>query len=329
MTAVVDCAVQARSDTPVSELATWPARAGALAVDVLPGAGVVATMALLALTAPADSGLWWLFTGVGAVTLFVMALNRLVLPHAVGWTLGRALFGIAVVRSSGEPLGVWRLTARELAHLLDTLALFVGWLWPLWDRRRRTFADLLAKTEVHRVAGPRRNMRQLVAGVLIAAAVLCTAGAALGYALLYRQERAVDAARVQVAQQGPRIVEQMLSYGADTLAEDFERARTLTTDDYRPQLMAQQQVVQDAAQAGEATTNEYWTVNSVVLTDPPATPTQASMLLAMQGQRGVNPNDLKFITATVRVNFEKSPDGQWRVDNLTVLKQPQMSQAGQ
>lgn len=329
MTAVADIAVQAPSDKSISELASWPARAGAIAVDILPGAGVITTMALLALTAPADSGLWWLFTAVGAVVLFAMALNRLVLPHAIGWTLGRALFGIAVVRGSGEPVGVWRLTLRELAHLLDTLALFVGWLWPLWDRRRRTFADLLAGTEVHRVAGPARDMRRLVAGVLVAAAVLCAAGAGLGYAVLYRHERAVDEARAQVAQQGPRIVEQMLSYGADTLTEDFARAQTLTTDDYRPQLTAQQQLVQDASQGGEATTNEYWAVNSVVLTDPPVTPTQASMLLAMQGQRGANPNDLKFITATVRVNFEKSPDGQWRVDNLTVLKQPQMSQAGQ
>ena len=43
------------------------------------------------------------------------------------------------------------LMLRELAHLLDTAALFIGWLWPLWDRRRRTFADLLLRTEVHGV----------------------------------------------------------------------------------------------------------------------------------------------------------------------------------
>ena len=54
-----------------------------------------------------------------------------------------------------------------------------------------------------------------------------------------------------------------------------------------------------------------------------------SMLLAMQGQRGADPKDVKFITATVRVDFDKSHDGQWRVANLTVLKKPQMSQGGQ
>jgi Mce-associated membrane protein len=60
-----------------------------------------------------------------------------------------------------------------------------------------------------------------------------------------------------------------------------------------------------------------------------ATPEHASMLLAMQGQRGIDPSQLKFITATVRVDFDKSRDGQWRVANLIVLKKPQMNQAGQ
>ncbi len=81
-------------------------------------------------------------------------------------------------------------------------------------------------------------------------------------------------------------------------------------------------------QAG-ATSNEYWAVSSAVLTNPPVTPDRASMLMAMQGQRGDDPKDLKFITATVRVDFVRSDDGQWRVANLTVLKKPQMNQAGQ
>ena len=46
------------------------------------------------------------------------------------------------------------------------LAVFVGWVWPLWDRRRRTFADLLARTEVQVVEEPKRNVRKLAAWVL-------------------------------------------------------------------------------------------------------------------------------------------------------------------
>ncbi|QZY46350.1 RDD family protein [Mycolicibacterium austroafricanum] len=326
MTAVFDTTLTTSADDPTTPmpLASWPVRAGAIAVDILPGLGVIVTTALLALTA-ADGWVRWLFIAALAVTFFLMAANRLMLPVATGWTLGRALFGIAVRRADDRPVGVLRVTGRELAHLLDTLAVFVGWVWPLWDRRRRTFADLLAGTEVYRVERPQRDMRRTVATVLVAAAVASVVAVGLGYALVYRQERAVDTAREQVAEQGPRIVEQMLSYGADTIVDDFARAQALTTDGYRPQLISQQQAVQQAG----ATTNEYWAVNSAVLTDPPITPDRVSMLLAMQGQRGTNPNDVKFITATVRVDFEKSADGQWRVANLTVLKKPQMNLAGQ
>jgi Mce-associated membrane protein len=111
------------------------------------------------------------------------------------------------------------------------------------------------------------------------------------------------------------MVEQMLSYGTATLKDDFTRAQALATDGYRSQLISQQQ----AAQKAGVTANEYWAVSSAVLS---AAPNQAAMLLALQGQRGADAQSLKFITATVRVDFERSRDGHWRVANLTVLKKP-------
>jgi Mce-associated membrane protein len=203
--------------------------------------------------------------------------------------------------------------------------LFIGWLWPLWDQRRRTFADLLLRTEVHQVSEPARDARRPAAIVMISAVVLAAAAVGLSYLVTYRHERAVDTARLQITEQGPRIVEQMLSYHKDTLQQDFSHAQTLTTDSYRPILINQQQAVQ----ASGGTTNEYWAVSSAVLPNPPVTPDKAAMLLAMQGQRGEDPTELKFITATVRADFEKSPDGQWRVNNITVLKKPQLNVAGQ
>jgi Mce-associated membrane protein len=324
VTAVLDATPDAPADEsmPAATPASWPARAGAFAVDVLLGVGVIATMALLALAAPWMGWLWWVFIGAAALVFVLMAVNRLLVPTITGWSLGRALFGIAGRKRDGSPAGLTRLVARDVAHLLDTVALFVGWLWPLWDRRRRTFADLLLRTEVHNVERPQRDMRRLTAAVLVAATLLCAAGVGLSCLVVYRQDRAVDAAHAQIAEQGPRIVEQMLSYNVDTLQQDFSHAQSLTTDSYRQQLLAQQQAVQKAG----ATTNEYWAVSSAVLS---ATPDHASMLMAMQGQRGTDAKDLKFITATVRVDFDKSRDGQWRVANLTVLKKPQMNPAGQ
>jgi Mce-associated membrane protein len=321
---VLDANLAASDDesSPAVPPASWLARAGAFAVDVLLAGAVIATMALSALAAPPQGWLWWLYTAVAALTLVAMVVNRLAAPSITGRSLGRALFGIAVRTRDGAPVGMMRLLLRDCAHLLDTAALFIGWLWPLWDRRRRTFADLLLRTEVVKAERPQRDMRRVTAIVLVSAALLCAAGVGLSYLAVYRQDRAVDAARQQIGAQGPRIVEQMLSYNVDTLQQDFSRAQSLTTDGYRPQLLAQQQAVQKAG----ATSNEYWAVSSAVLSADPA---HASMLLAMQGQRGVDAKDLKFITATVRVDFEKSHGGQWRIANLTVLKKPQMNQAGQ
>jgi Mce-associated membrane protein len=317
---VLDMTPETAADesAPEQPTASWLARAGAFSVDVLLGFAVIATMALLALSAPQRGWLWWVFICTLALTFLGMAVNRWLMPTITGWTLGRALFGIAVMKRDGSPAGVLRLLIRDLAHLLDTAALFIGWLWPLWDRRGRTFADLLLRTEVHKVSRPERDVRRPAAAVLVAATLLCAAGVGLSYLVVYRHERAVDAARAQIAAEGPRIVEQMLSYDVDTLQQDFSRAQSLTTDAYRPQLIAQQQVVQKAG----ATKNEYYAVSSAVLSTPEETPDHASMLMAMQGQRGGDAKDLKFITATVRVDFDKSRDGQWRVANLTVLKKP-------
>jgi Mce-associated membrane protein len=324
---VLDVTLEATADdaAPEQPTASWLARAGAFALDLLLGVAVIATMALLAISGVESGWLFWVFTGAGGLVFLLMAVNRLVLPTITGWSMGRALFGIAVRKRDGSRPGLGRLVLRDLAHLLDTAALLIGWLWPLWDRRNRTFADLLLRTEVLKVVRPQRDMRRLTAIVLATATLLCVAGVGLSYLEVYRHDRAVDAARTQIAADGPRIVEQMLSYDVDTLQQDFSHAQSLTTDGYRPQLIAQQQAVQKAG----ASKNEYWAVSSAVVPTPQETADHMSMLLAMQGQRGTDPKTLKFITATVRVDFDKSRDGQWRVANLSVLKKPQMNQAGQ
>ena len=283
---------------------------------------MVATLAVSAWAAPWLGSLWWVFVGAAALTIVAMAVNRLLLPTITGWSLGRALFGIAVRTRDGAPVGILRLVGRDLVHLLDTAALFIGWLWPLWDRRHRTFADLLLRTEVHDVQRPPRDVRRPTAIVLIVATLICALAVGLSYLEVYRPERAVNTARQQIAEQGPKIVEQLLSYNKESLQQDFSRAQSLTTDGYRDQLIAQQQVVQQSG----ATSNEYFAVSSAVLS---ASANQAAMLVAMQGQRGTDPKDLKFITATLRVEFEKSGDGQWKVANLIVLKRPLMNVPGQ
>lgn len=304
-----------------ARLASWPARAGAFAMDVLAPAGLIVTLALLAWSVPVYGWSWWVCTVAAVAVGIAMLINRIALPAFTGWSLGRSVFGIRVMWSSGDA-GLVRLLLRDLAHLLDTAALFVGWLWPLWDSRHRTFADLLTRTEVRRVDQPAPDARRRAGAVLLTLAVLAGATAGLGYVGVYREDRALDQSREQIIKDGPRIVEQLLSYSIDSMDEDFARAQSLATDNYRPLVIAQQ----DAAKKRAPTNNDLFAVSSALL--PGATKNKAAMLFAMQGQRGVDPKDLKFITATVRVDFLKV-DGQWQADNLTVLKQPLLSGAGQ
>jgi Mce-associated membrane protein len=325
VTAVLDVTTNeaAGGSSRTQALAPWRARAGALCLDVLMGVGVLAVLVPLVWIAPREGWLWWVYMAVAAVIVLLILANRWLLPTVTGWSLGRALFGIRVVRrGDGAEVGFGRLLARDFAHLLDTAALLIGWLWPLWDSRNRTFADLLLRTEVRRVDPPQRDMRRFTAKVLAAVVVVCAALVAVNYVFVYRQERAVDQARQQIADEGPRIVEQMLTYNPDTLKDDFARAQSLATEGYRSQLVSQQ----EAAQKAGATANEYWSVSSAVTN---VSADKATMLLAMQGQRGTDPNTLRFITATVLVDFDKSRDGKWKVANLTVLKKPFMGQAPQ
>jgi Mce-associated membrane protein len=315
-----------KTEAPVVEeaapnnLARWHIRAAALAVDVLPGVAVVATMALVWLAVPTRSTWWWVSVSVLAGATLLTMVNRAVLPAILGWSLGRALFGIAVVRADGTAVGVARMTTREFAHLLDTLSVFVGWLWPLWDPRRRTFADLLLRTEVHCVEPDRRpaDIRRHTAAALSIAVLLCVAGAAMSVFAILLPDQGSDQTRAAVAAQGPKIITEMLTYDPKSLPADFARARSLTTDKYRPELVKQQESVQK----GHPVVNEYWVTDSTVLS---ATPDRATMLLFMQGHRGGADGE-RFITATVQVTFIKAKDGRWLVDDLNVVTKPKPAQ---
>lgn len=302
-------------------LAPWHIRAGALAVDALPGLAVVTTLALVSLAVPVRGAWWWVcITTLGLVTL-LMLVNRLLLPTITGWSLGRGLLGIAVVRRDGEAPGPWELLLRDVAHLVDTVSV-VGWLWPLWDSRRRTFADMLTRTEVRRHEpddAPSRS-RQWTVAALSAGAALCVAGAAVSYWAVFAPGQASDRTTADVGTQGPKIVAQMLTYDPKSLRDDFARARSLATDNYRGQLAAQQ----DLVQKGNPVINEYWPADASILS---ASPDRATLLLFLHGRRGTGPEQ-RYISATVRVVFAKAGDGRWLVDDLTVLAKPKPAGSG-
>lgn len=93
-----------------------------------------------------DSG--WLVS----VTLLLVAMQAY-----LGATPGKLVIGVAVVgERDARPIGVLRTIVRWLAHLLDSI-LLIGYLRPLWNPQRKTFADSIMSTVVLETRRPRRH----------------------------------------------------------------------------------------------------------------------------------------------------------------------------
>ncbi|MFJ5301410.1 RDD family protein [Streptomyces sp. NPDC088350] len=83
-----------------------------------------------------------LLLAIGGLALIGLAIWQLIQEGRTGQTVGKKALGIRLVRESdGQPLGVGMAFVRRLAHILDSLACYIGWLWPAWDAKRQTFAD--------------------------------------------------------------------------------------------------------------------------------------------------------------------------------------------
>ena len=77
------------------------------------------------------------------------ALYNCYLGGTTGQSYGKKVAGIRLLsEATGQPIGGGLGIGRYFVHILDSLACFVGWLWPLWDSKRQTFADKILKTVV-------------------------------------------------------------------------------------------------------------------------------------------------------------------------------------
>lgn len=88
---------------------------------------------------------------IGGVLFIAWAIYQLILEGRRGQTIGKRALGIKLVsESTGQPIGVGMAFVRRLAHFLDSIACYLGWLWPLWDSKKQTFADKVCSTLVIR-----------------------------------------------------------------------------------------------------------------------------------------------------------------------------------
>ncbi len=64
-----------------------------------------------------------------------------------GQSIGKSVMKFKVVsEKTGQPIGFGPSVVRQLAHFVDSIICYVGYLFPLWDAKRQTLADKIMTT---------------------------------------------------------------------------------------------------------------------------------------------------------------------------------------
>ncbi|MBC7278163.1 RDD family protein [Nocardioides sp.] len=161
---------------PTPPYASWGARVGAFVIDGLIGAVAMIPFYVgygLLIGGAAAGGVseydpnTGMYTpagepngalmAIGGILMFIGFLVSLAFlfwnyglkQGKTGYTIGKGVLGIKVVKEAdGQVLGTWFSIGRQFVHILDSMACYIGYLWPLWDDKRQTFADKILTTIV-------------------------------------------------------------------------------------------------------------------------------------------------------------------------------------
>lgn len=130
-------------------LSGWWRRVGATAIDWLLTA-VPSFLVLVAVGDVDDDALAASSLLSSAVSVGVW-LWLTYLKGTRGQSVGYRVTGIRLVRQAdGRHLGFLMAVVRDIVHIVDALPCYLGFLWPLWDRNKQTFADKIVGTLVIR-----------------------------------------------------------------------------------------------------------------------------------------------------------------------------------
>lgn len=78
----------------------------------------------------------------------VTTRNQIIIQGNSGQSIGKKQIGIMLISErTSQPLGPLMTSVRQIAHVLDWICL-IGYLWPLWDEKKQTFADRIVKSIV-------------------------------------------------------------------------------------------------------------------------------------------------------------------------------------
>jgi uncharacterized RDD family membrane protein YckC len=133
------------------QLGNWGQRVVAYLIDsVIPGVAafvVVIIGAGVANSSEALGGILIVLGYVGALGFTIW--NSFIRQGRTGQSIGKSVMNLYLVRESdGQFIGAGMAFLRQLAHIIDAIPCYIGFLWPLWDQKRQTFADKICSTLV-------------------------------------------------------------------------------------------------------------------------------------------------------------------------------------
>jgi uncharacterized RDD family membrane protein YckC len=145
------------------ELADWGQRALGYLVDAAFGIGVVIVgFILAAIIGAVVHGLGILILFVAYIASFAYWITQLIKQGRTGQTVGKKVVGLKLIyENTGQTVGGGTSVIRAIAHFVDSLICYIGWLFPLWDAKRQTIADKIVGTVVVRVPKQPFNMIDL------------------------------------------------------------------------------------------------------------------------------------------------------------------------
>ncbi|WP_414944913.1 RDD family protein [Amycolatopsis sp. cmx-11-32] len=133
---------------PRQDYAHWGLRAGATLIDFGPIAVLPILGSIISATGSYTVGM--IIAGLGYLAgLGWTIYNRWIRMGTTGQSLGKKVLKIKLVREAdGQPIGPLMSFVRDLCHNLDGWVCGLGYLWPLWDDKKQTFADKILSTVV-------------------------------------------------------------------------------------------------------------------------------------------------------------------------------------
>lgn len=153
---------------PTFVYAGWWRRAGAFALDAVVAYAFYLPAFLYGLLGPqedaaclADNGGLVVCseptsaTAIAVVGLAILGVVGFLVLYCTmasrGGSIGHRAVGVRIVDArTGDRVGAWRIFGRRVASYLSSLPCYLGFLWPLWDQRKQTWHDMIAKTVVVR-----------------------------------------------------------------------------------------------------------------------------------------------------------------------------------